>query len=347
MNSMKKQITRAMLAESNEEDYGTAHKLVRDISPEVEYNDVVDRVTSLGFSDYMKLDAALKDKDSGTVYDLLYSKNEIDESLADFNSDDPMTSNVVIPGYGSMTVSTLMANVGRTLDELAKMPDNIDKYRKVNYELYRKYSVLQAKLDALVTALDDLQEIRKKGGTRSRNIQAESNGEIAEGNLPPHLAKFFNKEGNLNPDAEERVRKGREERSRKGREERKTSSWKDVTPKGYGPDDEQIDEYGGATYGKSGRYDRAGYQSPTAAKKAAQAQSPDPTPYKGASNPKTPSSTRSTTMGPGKTSQHKDDKSAAAAQQDADMDREELKRLAGITHINQATTQSIARQNKR
>jgi hypothetical protein len=47
------------------------------------------------------------------------------------------------------------------------------------------------------------------------------------GKLPPHLAKFFDKDGNLKKDAAARVAKGREK-----------INWKDVTPKGYGPKEE-------------------------------------------------------------------------------------------------------------
>jgi hypothetical protein len=53
-----------------------------------------------------------------------------------------------------------------------------------------------------------------------------------EGKLPPHLAKFLDKKGNLKPDAAKRVAKAR-----------KKSGYKitDRTPKGYGPN-EELDE---------------------------------------------------------------------------------------------------------
>ena len=47
--------------------------------------------------------------------------------------------------------------------------------------------------------------------------------------LPPHLAKFFDKDGNLKKDAAARVAKGREK-----------INWIDVTPKGYGPKESKI-----------------------------------------------------------------------------------------------------------
>ena len=49
----------------------------------------------------------------------------------------------------------------------------------------------------------------------------------AKSKLPPHLAKFFDKDGNLKKDAAARVAKGREK-----------INWIDVTPKGYGPKEE-------------------------------------------------------------------------------------------------------------
>ena len=56
----------------------------------------------------------------------------------------------------------------------------------------------------------------------------ESWDEVKETELPPHLAKFFDKDGNLNPDAQARLDKGRAKRKKS----------KDVTPAGYGPADD-------------------------------------------------------------------------------------------------------------
>jgi len=49
----------------------------------------------------------------------------------------------------------------------------------------------------------------------------------AKSKLPPHLAKFFDKKGNLKPEVAARIAKGKEK-----------LNWIDVTPKGYGPKDE-------------------------------------------------------------------------------------------------------------
>ena len=58
----------------------------------------------------------------------------------------------------------------------------------------------------------------------------------AKSKLPPHLAKFFDKDGNLKKDAAARVAKGREK-----------INWIDVTPKGYGPKEEDTKHSGGET----------------------------------------------------------------------------------------------------
>ena len=53
----------------------------------------------------------------------------------------------------------------------------------------------------------------------------------SEAKLPPHLAKFFDKKGNMKPDAAKRVQKGRTKRGVK---------ITDKTPKGYGPNEETL-----------------------------------------------------------------------------------------------------------
>jgi len=76
----------------------------------------------------------------------------------------------------------------------------------------------------------------KKGGVPEIQYE-EVEKRWTGGKLPPHLAKFFDKDGNLKKDAAARVAKGREK-----------INWIDVTPKGYGPKEEvEIDEVVGDT----------------------------------------------------------------------------------------------------
>ena len=63
----------------------------------------------------------------------------------------------------------------------------------------------------------------KSGYRRGEEVEKRWTG----GKLPPHLAKFFDKDGNLKKDAADRIAKGRAK-----------LNWKDVTPKGYGPKEE-------------------------------------------------------------------------------------------------------------
>jgi len=60
-----------------------------------------------------------------------------------------------------------------------------------------------------------------------KGLKEEVEVDEAKSKLPPHLAKFFDKDGNLKKDAAARVAKGREK-----------INWIDVTPKGYGPKEE-------------------------------------------------------------------------------------------------------------
>jgi len=64
----------------------------------------------------------------------------------------------------------------------------------------------------------------KKNADRLREM---SNRIKEASKLPPHLAKFFDKKGNLKPEVAARIAKGREK-----------LNIKDVTPKGYGPKEE-------------------------------------------------------------------------------------------------------------
>lgn len=52
--------------------------------------------------------------------------------------------------------------------------------------------------------------MKKKNGKEVPNCVPKE--EVEEGKLPPHLSKFFDKDGNLNKDAEERVKQGRKKR---------------------------------------------------------------------------------------------------------------------------------------
>ena len=72
---------------------------------------------------------------------------------------------------------------------------------------------------------DDLDRDDEAQATRSKVRPT------AEGKLPPHLAKFFDKKGNPNKEAQARMDAGKKKRE-------VAAKAKDVTPKGYGPSEE-------------------------------------------------------------------------------------------------------------
>ena len=117
-----------------------------------------------------------------TTYKDIYT-----EDLYDFDKDEPMKSTVAVPGYGTMSVDGLMKNLVQSVTELlGRMKQGTDGMRFADYEL-NKNGVVTAKLSALIQALDDLQAIRKKGGSNSRNIQKEQEQEP----LPIDTDKVF------------------------------------------------------------------------------------------------------------------------------------------------------------
>ena len=112
----------------------------------------------------------------------------MDEQLDDFNKDEPNKSTVVVPGYGTMNVDSLMKNIiDQTTQMVKQMQSGAQGFRNADYAL-NSNKVLPTKVAALVKALDDLQAIRSKGGANSRNIQQEAD---AQQQLPIDVNKIM------------------------------------------------------------------------------------------------------------------------------------------------------------
>ena len=117
-----------------------------------------------------------------TTYKDIYT-----EELYSFDKDEPMKSTVAVRGYGTMSIDGLMQNLVQSVTELlGRMKQGTDGMRFADYEL-NSNKVLTTKLASLIQALDDLQAIRKKGGSNSRNIQKEQEEE----QLPIDTDKVF------------------------------------------------------------------------------------------------------------------------------------------------------------
>ena len=87
---------------------------------------------------------------------------------------------------------------------------------------------------------DDLDRDDEAQATRSKVRPT------AEGKLPPHLAKFFDKKGNPNPEAAKRMAAGQKKRA-------VVTKVKDVTPKGYGPSEQTDKPEQGKVYALTGK----------------------------------------------------------------------------------------------
>ena len=87
---------------------------------------------------------------------------------------EPMNPEVTVDGLGTYDLKTLKNSTRRNVQELL---DNIDigntarQWRNVKHLLDN--GVIQAKVDAIVAAHDDLQAKRRKGGPQSRGIDKE------------------------------------------------------------------------------------------------------------------------------------------------------------------------------
>jgi hypothetical protein len=86
---------------------------------------------------------------------------------------DPMNPDVHVDGFGTYDLKTLKANVRRQLLELAQSVDSDDPrvWRNAKHDM--DSGVLQAKINAIVSAHDALQAQRRKGGPKSRGISPE------------------------------------------------------------------------------------------------------------------------------------------------------------------------------
>ena len=104
--------------------------------------------------------------------------------------------------------------VRQMLRKLLKHPDDIQSINRVTSTELKKISRAQIAGDEPGDEDED-----------KNPVGANYN----EANLPPHLAKFVDKKGNLKPDAAKRVAAGRKKKP--------SHTVKDVTPKGYGPDE--------------------------------------------------------------------------------------------------------------
>jgi|TARA_Y100000114_G_scaffold114074_1_gene108070 hypothetical protein len=77
------------------------------------------------------------------------------------DQNDPLESEVLIQGYGRLKMSQLQRDISEMLGELHTMSKSNDPYDFRTIQSYLKRSTLNAKLDALVDAYDDVAKNNK------------------------------------------------------------------------------------------------------------------------------------------------------------------------------------------
>ena len=89
------------------------------------------------------------------------------ESIYAKYRDERMNPEVLIQGYGRLDLKTLEAKVVRMFHEIAEMGEK-GNWENVEYNLNK--GLVQAFIKAINETYEELEQIRKRGGTNSRGI---------------------------------------------------------------------------------------------------------------------------------------------------------------------------------
>lgn len=111
------------------------------------------------------LSTKVKGKSTNVAFNL-----GLTESLYKLNRDDPMNSEVLITGMGRYNIKTLHKNLAEKLKDLSERMASMDPDQAQQARYLLTKSPLIPMMDALQQAYDDLKEIKRKGGVRSRGI---------------------------------------------------------------------------------------------------------------------------------------------------------------------------------
>ena len=90
------------------------------------------------------------------------------ESIYAKNRDEPMNPEVLIQGYGRLNLKQVEAKVVSMFKEIAQMGENGD-WENVEYNLNK--GLVQTFIKAINETYEELETIRKRGGTNSRGIE--------------------------------------------------------------------------------------------------------------------------------------------------------------------------------
>tara|TARA_B100000941_G_C28478246_1_gene540581 strand:+ start:434 stop:928 length:495 start_codon:yes stop_codon:yes gene_type:complete len=92
----------------------------------------------------------------------------VTEKVYKKNPDDPMDPEVAVPGMAVYSLKGLERDVKRMFEDLAKQADE-GNWENIDYYLH-KHGVLSAKVKAIASTYEDLENTRKRGGRASQGI---------------------------------------------------------------------------------------------------------------------------------------------------------------------------------
>ena len=95
------------------------------------------------------------------------SVDSVNESIHKLSADDPNNPEVLVPGYGVLSLDGAIKMIST---DLRKLADYAEQGNFGQVQHYMHNSPLTAKIDAVAQAIDELETIRAKGGPRSRGI---------------------------------------------------------------------------------------------------------------------------------------------------------------------------------
>ena len=92
----------------------------------------------------------------------------VNEKVYKKNPNDPMDPEVAVPGMAVYSLKGLERDVKRMFEDLAKQADE-GNWENIDYYLH-KHGVLSAKVKAIASTYEDLENTRKRGGRASQGI---------------------------------------------------------------------------------------------------------------------------------------------------------------------------------
>ena len=93
----------------------------------------------------------------------------VNEKVYKKNPEDPMDPEVHVPGMAVYSLKGLERDVKGMFEDLAKRAEGKD-WENIDYYLH-KHGVLSAKVKAIASTYEDLENMRRKGGRASKGIQ--------------------------------------------------------------------------------------------------------------------------------------------------------------------------------